>query len=121
VEAFLTDLFDIIAIQAENAKDIPLSPHTQVDMHFREWGYRRPTKSKALEKAKKDYKEANKKVRQGIFKYNSEGIAKYGKAWIHMNASEKLARYKELLMSDSRMPPPVIEWAIKRGYMNEPD
>jgi hypothetical protein len=120
----------IIDVQAEEAKAIPVTPVGRVrrgnrrspkvvDLtlrHYAGHGLGDKTKEK-LKKANKEYKAEEKKIREGVFKYNHEGIAKHGIAWNHMNRKQREARFKELLMSDQRMPPEVIGWAKQRGLM----
>lgn len=120
----------ILSAQAEEAATIPVKPVGKVRR-----GNRRPPKvvdltlhhyanhglsdnaRKASEKANREYKAEERKVREGVFKYNYEGIAKHGIAWNHMNRKQREARFKELLMSDNKMPKEVIAWAKERGMM----
>lgn len=120
----------ILDIQAEEAATIPVTPvgkvrrgnrrsPSVVDLTLRHYaGHGRTDRAKEkLKKAKQEYKAEEKKIRENVFRYNHEGITKHGIAWNHMNRKQREVRFKELLMSDQRMPKEVIEWAQQRGLM----
>lgn len=120
----------ILNAQTDEAKTIPIKPVGKVrrgnrrapkvvDLtlrHYANHGLVDRTKEK-IKKAKQEYKAEEKKIREKVFRHNHEGIAEHGIAWNHMNRKQKETRFKELLMSDQRMPPVVIEWAMERGLM----
>lgn len=97
-----------------------LRPAKQVDLHNPNQGIAK-RKSKRYAEAKAEYKEANRKVREDIFKHNFEGIAEHGIAWNHMGRAQRMATYKKLLMSNERMPKEVVQWAVERGLMKIED
>jgi hypothetical protein len=73
------------------------------------------SKSKELDDARKLYKENDKKARQSIFRYNHEGIAKHGVAWVHLGYHARLRWYMQMLADGAKIPEAVQQWAKDRG------
>lgn len=108
----------IIDAQTENAKDIPFGRHKLVDLTIRHYaGHGRKVGNEALKNAKTEYKENSKKARHTIYLHNFNGIAEHGLPWKHMNRIQKLRWFREMLLSDAKMPKEVVAWAKKRKLM----
>lgn len=91
----------------------------QVDLTLRHYaGHGIKDKNKEqLKAAKKELKEADKKLRNDIYLYNFRGIAEHGLAFNHMGASQKREWLKRLIMSDTRIPPEALKWGKDRGLI----